>query len=71
MFTSMVKPQQYCPEGMQLAIRLVLVRDGMAKKAAALLDKLAGRVPLEHVKPGRKTLLTADEETSLEDYTIY
>jgi len=69
-----------CPEALKMAI--AMVRSGqMSKKGTAakmyiydvsrttLLDKLAGRVPKEDVRPGKKPILTAGEERKLVDFT--
>ena len=69
------KRQQYSPTKMATAIEYV--RGGMPKRRAAklcgvprttLLDKLYGRVPEEHTKPGSKTILTSAEEDVLVNY---
>ena len=67
------KRLQYRPEAMAMAIQMV--KSGqMSKKLAAksygvpkttLLDKLAGRVPEEPTRVGRKTVLTPAEELTL------
>ena len=68
--------KQYAPEALKMAI--AMVRSGqMSKKGAAkmygvprttLLDMLAGRVPKEDVRPGKKPVLTAAEEQKLVDF---
>ena len=69
------KRLQYSPSKMAQAIDLV--RNATSKKKVAklcgvprttLLDKLAGRVPIEPIKPGKKTVLTAAEEGVLVNY---
>jgi len=67
--------KQYAPK-----FAIAMVRSGQClKKGAAnmyiygvprttLLDKLAGRVPEENVRPGKKPVLKADKERKLVDF---
>ena len=66
-----------CTETLKMAI--AMVRSGQCLKQGTanmfiygvprttLLDKLAGRVPEEDVRPGKKPVLTAGEERKLVD----